>query len=42
MILLNQLILAPTILNWLNIEIPINWSGESLIDYTKKGKRDSQ
>ena len=33
--------LAPTILNWLNAEIPVNWSGESLIDYTKKGKRES-
>jgi arylsulfatase A-like enzyme len=33
--------LAPTILNWLNVDIPINWSGESLIDYTKKGRRES-
>ena len=33
--------LAPTILNWLNEDIPINWSGESLIDYTKKGRRES-
>ena len=31
--------LAPTILDWLNEDTPINWSGESLIDYTKKGKR---
>ena len=33
--------LAPTILDWLNEDIPINWSGESLINYTKKGKRES-
>ena len=33
--------LAPTILNWLNIDVPINWNGESLIEYTKKGKRES-
>ena len=33
--------IAPTILNWLNTDIPINWSGESLIDYTKNGKRKS-
>ena len=33
--------LAPTILDWLNEDTPINWSGESLIDYTKKGKRKS-
>ena len=33
--------LAPTILDWLNEDIPINWSGESLINYTKKGTRES-
>jgi arylsulfatase A-like enzyme len=33
--------LAPTILDWLNEDIPVNWSGESLIDYTKKGERKS-
>lgn len=33
--------IAPTILNWLNTDIPINWSGECLIDYTKNGKRKS-
>ena len=33
--------LAPTILDWLNKDIPINWSGESLIDYTRKGNRKS-
>ena len=33
--------LAPTILDWLTTDIPVNWSGESLKDYTQKGKRDS-
>ena len=33
--------LAPTILEWLDNDIPINWSGESLLDYTKNGKRKS-
>ena len=33
--------LAPTILDWLNEDIPINWSGESLINYTKKGTRET-
>ena len=33
--------LAPTILDWLNIDVPINWNGESLIEYTKKGKRET-
>jgi len=33
--------LAPTILDWLKTDIPINWSGESLKDYTQKGKRES-
>ena len=33
--------LAPTILDWLNEDIPINWSGESLIEYTRNGKRKS-
>ncbi len=30
--------LAPTILDWLNIDIPINWSGNSLLQYLKTGK----
>ena len=33
--------LAPTILDWLNEDIPVNWSGESLIEYTRNGKRKS-
>jgi len=33
--------LAPTILDYLNIDTPINWSGESLKDYTINGSRDS-
>ena len=33
--------LAPTILDWLNEDIPINWSGESLIEYTRNGNRKS-
>ena len=33
--------LAPTILEYLNIDVPINWSGESLLEYTFNGSRDS-
>ena len=33
--------LAPTILDWLSEDIPVNWSGESLIEYIKNGKRKS-
>ena len=30
--------LAPTILEWLDIDVPINWSGISLLRYLKTGK----
>ena len=33
--------LAPTILDYLKIDTPINWSGESLIEYTINGSRNS-
>ena len=31
--------LAPTILEWLDLDVPINWSGISLLEYLKTGKR---